>query len=190
MAGELTLGAPPEFQTRADGIPGLREVYGVKFKAFKKLDPGGPLTQNALKNGQIDAGDIFTTDPLIAKNGWVVLEDPKSLFRAQRILPLIRTDALTDEIRAALDTVSQKLNTEDLTDLLARVYANEPPEQVAMDWLTLNTLIWAAPATLSARTGAPPGVHGRRVIACSTRPGSRRARRTGIQLTMWWQVVL
>ena len=88
VADKLTLGAPPEFQTRADGVPGLQKTYNVKFKTFKKLDAGGPLTENALKNGQIDAGDIFTTDPLIDKNGWVVLEDPKNLYTAQNVLPL------------------------------------------------------------------------------------------------------
>src|SRR4051794_13381602 len=32
VANKLTLGAPPEFQTRADGVPGLQKSYNVKFK--------------------------------------------------------------------------------------------------------------------------------------------------------------
>src|SRR4051794_11243272 len=32
VAGRLTLGGPPEFQTRADGVPGLQKIYNVKFK--------------------------------------------------------------------------------------------------------------------------------------------------------------
>ncbi len=136
VAGNLTLGAPPEFQTRADGIPGLEKVYGVKFKTFKKLDPGGPLTQNALKNGQIDAGDIFTTDPLIAKNGWVVLEDPKNLYTAQNVLPLINSQKASDTVRAALDAVSAKLTTEDLIKLNEQVsLEKQNSETVAQKWL-------------------------------------------------------
>lgn len=136
VAGNLTLGAPPEFQTRADGIPGLQKLYGVKFKTFKKLDPGGPLTQNALKNGQIDAGDIFTTDPLIAKNGWVVLEDPKNLYTAQNVLPLINADKASDTVRAALDAVSAKLTTEDLIKLNEQVsLEKQNSETVAQKWL-------------------------------------------------------
>lgn len=137
VAGNLTLGAPPEFQTRADGIPGLEKVYGVKFKAFKKLDPGGPLTQNALKNGQIDAGDIFTTDPLISKNGWVVLEDPKNLYTAQNVLPLINSQKASDTVKAALDAVSAKLTTEDLIKMNEQVsLEKQNAEDVAQKWLS------------------------------------------------------
>jgi osmoprotectant transport system substrate-binding protein len=137
VAGQLTLGAPPEFQTRPDGIPGLEKVYGVKFKTFKKLDPGGPLTQNALKNGQIDAGDIFTTDPLISKNGWVVLEDPKNLYTAQNVLPLINSSKASDTVRSALDGVSAKLTTEDLIKLNEQVSLNkQDAEEVAQKWLS------------------------------------------------------
>ena len=137
VAGNLTLGAPPEFQTRADGIPGLEKVYGVKFKTFKKLDPGGPLTQNALKNGQIDAGDIFTTDPLISKNGWVVLEDPKNLYTAQNVLPLINSEKASDTVKAALDAVSAKLTTEDLIKMNEQVsLEKQNAEDVAQKWLS------------------------------------------------------
>jgi osmoprotectant transport system substrate-binding protein len=61
VAGDLTLGAPPEFQTRPQGIPGLAKTYGVTFKTFRPLK-GQQLVQ-ALKNGQVDAANIFSTDP-------------------------------------------------------------------------------------------------------------------------------
>ncbi len=89
VAGQLTLGGPPEWKTRQTGAPGLKAKYDVVFKEFKSLDAGGPLTINALKNGSIQAGDVFTTDPNIVANGWVALEDPKFLFAAQNVLPLI-----------------------------------------------------------------------------------------------------
>jgi len=137
VASKLTLGAPPEFQTRADGVPGLDKTYGVKFKTFKKLDAGGPLTQNALKNGQIDAGDIFTTDPLIDKNGWVVLEDPKNLYTAQNVLPLINSSKASATVKSALDAVSAKLTTEDLVKLNEQVsLEKQNAETVAQKWLS------------------------------------------------------
>ncbi|HEV2887622.1 MAG TPA: ABC transporter substrate-binding protein [Jatrophihabitans sp.] len=137
VADKLTLGAPPEFQTRADGIPGLQKTYGVKFKTFKKLDAGGPLTQNALKNGQIDAGDIFTTDPLIAENGWVVLEDPKNLYTAQNVLPLINSKKASQTVKSALDAVSAKLTTDDLVKLNEQVSVQKQnAETVAQKWLS------------------------------------------------------
>ena len=63
--GQLVFGGPPEFQTRPDGIPGIAETYGCTFKEFKALDAGGPLTVAALKNGTVQAADLFTTDPTI-----------------------------------------------------------------------------------------------------------------------------
>src|SRR5947209_254589 len=117
IAANLVLGGPPEFENRTDGIPGLKSTYGVTFGDFRKLDAGGPLTINALKNGQIDAGDIFTTDPSIATNGFVVLEDPKHLYAAQNVLPLINTAKATDGVKAALNAVSAQLSTDDLIGL-------------------------------------------------------------------------
>ncbi len=140
VAGELTLGAAAEFETRADGVPGLQKNYGVTFKSFTALDPGGPLSINALKSGQVDVTDIFTTDPSISANNWVQLEDPKNNFRAQQILPLVRA-SLAGEVSDTLNAVSAKLTTENLTESLVRVYSNEPAETVAKDWLTQNGLI-------------------------------------------------
>ena len=137
VAGKLTLGAPPEFQTRTDGIPGLQKVYGVKFKTYKKLDAGGPLTENALKNGQINAGDIFTTDPLIAKNGWVVLADPKNLYTAQNVLPLVNSKKASANVKSVLDAVSAKLTTDDLVKLNEKVsLEKQNADTVAQKWLS------------------------------------------------------
>ena len=109
VAGQLTLGGPPEWKTRQTGAPGLKAKYDVVFKEFKSLDAGGPLTINALKNGSIQAGDVFTTDPNIVANGWVALEDPKYLFAAQNVLPLINKAKATQQVTAALNAVSAKL---------------------------------------------------------------------------------
>lgn len=137
VANKLTLGAPPEFETRVDGIPGLKKIYNVTFKTYRKLDAGGPLTENGLKNGQIDAGDIFTTDPLIAKNGWVVLADPKSLYTAQNVLPLINASKASDNVKTILNAVSAKLTTDDLVQLNEKVQLEkQDADTVAKAWLT------------------------------------------------------
>lgn len=137
VAGKLTLGAPPEFQTRADGIPGLKRLYNVTFKTFRKLDAGGPLTENSLKNGQIDAGDIFTTDPLIDQNGWVALADPKNLYTAQNVLPLINSKKASDTVKSVLNAISAKLTTQDLIALNEKVQVNKQDlDAVAKDWLS------------------------------------------------------
>ncbi|HET6561844.1 MAG TPA: ABC transporter substrate-binding protein [Marmoricola sp.] len=137
VAGDMTLGGPPEWKTRSTGVPGLEKVYGVTFGDFIELDAGGPLTLKALLNGRVDAGNLFTTDPNIAAEDLVVLEDPESLFAAQNVVPLLRTDAVTDEATTALEDVSAALDTETLGELVTRVVIDkEDPEEVAADFLS------------------------------------------------------
>ncbi|EKA60969.1 ABC transporter substrate-binding protein [Janibacter hoylei] len=134
VAGELTLGAPSEFKTRSQGIPGLKESYGIEFKTFRPLK-AGQATSGALKNGQIDAANIFSTDPSIAANDFVVLEDTKKLFGSQNVVPLVRSD-VQEEVQSSLDEVSAKLTTDKLAELLKRTDIDkEDPDQVAADFL-------------------------------------------------------
>jgi osmoprotectant transport system substrate-binding protein len=142
VAGDMTFGGPPEFKTRPDGIPGLKAHYGVEFGSYKTLDAGGPLTVNALKNGQVEAADIFTTDPSIKANDFVVLEDPENNFAAQSVLPLINKEKASDTVKSALDAVSAKLTTQTLIDLLTQVTADKKdPNAVAKEWLSSQGLV-------------------------------------------------
>lgn len=140
VAGDMVFGAEPQFETRPEGLPGLKEKYGVEFGSFQVTDAGGPVSVTALLNGQVDATDIFTTDPAIAANGFVVLADPENLYAAQNVVPLIRADKATPEVQAALDAVSKVLTTQDLIDLNAKTAAGAAPETVAADWLKAKGL--------------------------------------------------
>ncbi len=136
-AGEVTFGGPPEIQRRADGLPGFKKNYDIEFKDFKALDAGGPLTINALKTGAVQAADIFTTDPAIKANNFVVLDDPKNNFAAQNVFPLLSSSKASDEVKQALNAVSAKLDTKTLIDLLTKLNAPDKPDasKVAADWL-------------------------------------------------------
>jgi osmoprotectant transport system substrate-binding protein len=136
IASKLILGGPPEFQTRPDGVPGLERIYGVSFQAFKQLDTGGPVTVTSLKNGQVDAADLFTTDPAIKANNFVVLKDPKSDFGAQNVLPLINKKKATQGVRLVLNFLSSKLTTNDLINLRTQVEVKkQDPAAAATAWL-------------------------------------------------------
>jgi osmoprotectant transport system substrate-binding protein len=134
VAGKLTFGAPAAFQTRPDGIPALKSVYGVTFGTFTALSASGTVTVTALKNGTIDAGDIFSTDPSFAKDGFVALSDPKNMFAAQNITPIVATAKLTPTIQATVNAVSAKLTTAILAQLDAEVGTGDP-DRVAQQWL-------------------------------------------------------
>jgi osmoprotectant transport system substrate-binding protein len=139
VAGKLTFGAPPQFNTRADGIPGLKATYGLAFQRFVPLAAGGISTDTALKNGSVDAADIFSTDPAIITDGFVSLKDDKNNFAAQNIVPIVTTSKVTPTITATANAVSAKLTTADLLDLVNQVQnQKKDPQTVAKAWDAKN----------------------------------------------------
>jgi osmoprotectant transport system substrate-binding protein len=140
VCGQLVFGGPPEFETRPDGLPGIAETYGCTFKEFRALDTGGPVTVAALADGTVQAADLFTTDPAIEENGFVVLEDPQNNFAAQNVVPLINSAKATPQVTDALNAVSAKLDTEGLIELNRQLNAPDKPEvdTVAKGWLAAN----------------------------------------------------
>ena len=139
---KFVLGGPPEFKTRYQGMKGLQKLYGLEFERFKSLDTGGPITVSALKKGDIQVANLFTTDPAIDRNDFVVLEDPKHLFSSQNITPLVYKPGVNDKVRQALNAVSAKLDTRTMSKLLKRyVVDKDDPDKIAKDWLTSQGLI-------------------------------------------------
>jgi osmoprotectant transport system substrate-binding protein len=135
FAGELVLGGPPEWKTRTQGVVGLRDVYGLNFKDFVSLDAGGTLTMTALTNGQIQAGDLFSTDPGLVANNLVALEDDKSLFAAENVVPLIKSAKQNDTVTKTLDAVSAKLTTDDLISMNGEAAKGTNLSDIAKKWL-------------------------------------------------------
>ncbi|WP_049570270.1 ABC transporter substrate-binding protein [Nocardiopsis sp. SBT366] len=140
VADELVLGGPPEFETRHQGVVGLESVYGIEFAEFRSLEVA--LLTKALQDGDIQAANLFTTDPQIEVEDLVVLEDPENLFGSQNITPLINAEQVDDTARDALNSVSAALTTEELTQLNERVVVgNENAADVAQEWLEEQGLV-------------------------------------------------
>lgn len=135
VADQLTLAGPAEWKSRFEGVPGLKEVYGVEFADFKVLDAGGPLTLSALQNGQAQVGDMFSSDPAIAENGLVALEDDKSLFPPANIVPVLSSSIASDEVKQVLNGISAALTTDGLMKMNARIAAGDDINAIAGDWL-------------------------------------------------------
>jgi len=136
VASQFAFGAPAAFKTRPDGIPALKSVYGVTFGRFIPLRAGGTFTVDALKNGTVQGADIFSTDPSIVKNHFVSLQDPKSMFAAQNIVPLFKQSDLTQPMKDACDAVSAKLDTTTLAQLVTKVEVDgQSADSVAQAWL-------------------------------------------------------
>lgn len=116
-AAQLSIGGPPEFKTRVDGLVGLKANYGLTFKAFVPLDESGPITLSGLTSGKVQAADVFTTTPQIISDHLVSLADPKFNFAAQNVIPLVYKPALTPTIESVLNAISAKLTTSALLQM-------------------------------------------------------------------------
>ena len=135
VAGQLTLGGPAECPVRPFCAKGLEDTYGIRFREFRALDAGGPLTKNALRNGDIDVALLFSSDA----RGFLLLEDDKGLQRADNVVPIVRAERVNENARAVLNRVSAALTTEELSTLNDRSNTNkEDPEVLASDWLREN----------------------------------------------------
>jgi osmoprotectant transport system substrate-binding protein len=139
VAGDLIFGGPPECPERPLCLEGLQEVYGLEFAEFVSLDSAGPITIAALEGGEIDVALLFTTQGIIAEKGWVSLEDDMGLNPAENLVPAIRTevvDAYGADLVALLESYSEALTTEDLTELNRRADLDqEDPALLAEEWL-------------------------------------------------------
>ncbi|MGW6739675.1 ABC transporter substrate-binding protein [Streptomyces sp. NPDC055025] len=139
--GRLVLGAAPEVKKRVVGVVGLKEVYGVEFREFKSLDSSGPLVKGALKKGDVDVANLFTTDTDIVAEGWVVLADPENLVPGQHIVPLIADRKADSTVRRALARLGNTLTTEALTELNRQVDKDKKdPDEVARAWAATHGL--------------------------------------------------
>lgn len=137
----VKISANAEFQTRPDGIPGLKSVYGLNNLEFSAIpDGGGPATVKALVDGTTQVADIYSTQPSIEQNKFVTLKDPKNLFASQQVVPIGTSSKLTSKVTAILNKVSAKITTKTLLGFNVRTGGSEKanPKTVAQDWLKQN----------------------------------------------------
>jgi osmoprotectant transport system substrate-binding protein len=121
IGDQLVLGGPPECPTRPFCQVGLEKTYGIHFKSFKALDTDGALTRAALANGTIQVGLVFSSDSDLSKLGLIVLQDDKHLENADNVVPIVRTQVATAEVKSVLNNISANLTTDDLKTMNGQV---------------------------------------------------------------------
>jgi osmoprotectant transport system substrate-binding protein len=139
VARKLTFGGPPECQHRPFCLLGLAATYGLHFKRVETLDVGGPVTVEALRSGLIDVGLLFTTDPSIVADNFVLLKDDRNLQPADNIVPVVRRSVLKEHgggVVRLIDRVTRNLTGDTLRTLNGKVQLDgASPHQVATNWL-------------------------------------------------------
>jgi len=135
-APSMSIGGPPKFKERYQGLPGLKDKYGLTFKSFASLDTAGPITVKALAGSSVQVATLFTTDPNIASRGFKVLADPEQVFTAQNVTPLAYRGSMTPVATATLNAVSAKLDTAALAGMMTQIMNQKRDiDVVAGDWL-------------------------------------------------------
>lgn len=136
-ASRFTLGGPPECPTFAGCEAGLKRVYGLHFAGFKSLDEAGPLSVAALKNGEVQVVELFSSDGNVISNNFVALTDNKHLEGADYIVPVIRKSVATSGVASVLDEIDAKLTTTAISKLNLDVTSKqEQPAAVAQTWVS------------------------------------------------------
>lgn len=140
-AGTLTLGGNSELQTRPYGPTGLSQTYGVTVGFTPIEDSGGPLTVKALKDGDIQLANIYSSDPALADGTLRVLDDPKGLFLASHVVPLA-SSRVNDDAAAVINRVSAAMDAEDLVEMNRASTADQKSaSQIAHEWLISEGLL-------------------------------------------------
>ncbi len=142
VSKELKLGAGPEFRDRKDGLPGLREKYGMDFKEDLQLAIG--LRYQALKNDQIQVVNGYSTDGMISAMKLARLKDDKNLWPPYYIVPVVRKEVLDANPKVAdvLNRVSASLDDASMAELNYKVDGEKmEPKDVAHDFLKSKGIV-------------------------------------------------
>lgn len=139
-ADKIRFASQGEFDEREDGIPALERVYGeFNWKSSKVYD--NSLKYQVLANDEADVAPAYTTEGNLADDQFVLLEDDKNVWPPYNLCPIVRNSVLkeNENLEEVLNKVSASLNTQNITELNARVDLNgEEFEDVAKDFFEKN----------------------------------------------------
>jgi len=136
--GQLTLYGSPECRQRLDCLLGLQQVYDLDFKSFKPVDIA--QRHEVLTSGRADVSIVFTTDPQIKRESFVLLEDDKGMFPPYNSMLVVRQEVADEagpDLEEVVTTVQEGLTDEAMQELNARVDLDKKdPKTVAGEYLT------------------------------------------------------
>ena len=142
VSDELVFGGNSDYIERKDGFHLLCDTYGLKFKDVKDIDIG--LKYEALKKGDIDVSNGFTTDAQLSNDNVRVLEDDKHLQVNYFCSNVVRNDTLKSHPRLeeAIMKLDNSITDKEMASLNYRVEVEGKEDvQVAKDYLTEKGII-------------------------------------------------
>ena len=127
-----------EFANRSDGLLGMVKLYDMDLtrRNIRQMDAG--LVYTALKNGQVFAGLVYTTDGRLSAFNLKLLDDDKHYFPDYTAAPVVRKAYLDQhpDLAELLKPLAELFDDETMRQLNARVDVDhESPSRVAADFL-------------------------------------------------------
>ena len=124
VSGEMRAGFTADFIGLRDGLPGLREAYGLNPREVSALAPA--VKYQALVAGQVDIIDAYSTDGLLGRYPLTVLEDDRRFFPPYDAAALVRGSLARERPEAveALTSLSGRFDVRRMRELNARVEVN------------------------------------------------------------------
>lgn len=138
---DIKIAMNPEIKERDDAWGGLPEAYGFADAAdeLETVNMKLGLAYEAVANNEVQLGFGFNTNPNIQKFDLPTLEDTKNFFVIYNPAPNVRTEKLTDDVKATLNEPVEDLTTETQRELNAKVSIDEEePKTVAREFLEEN----------------------------------------------------
>ena len=132
-----------EFANRSDGLLGMVKLYDLDLtrRNIRQMDAG--LVYTALKNGQVFAGLVYTTDGRLSAFNLKLLDDDLHYFPDYTAAPVVRKEYLDahPELEGLLKPLADLFDDETMRQLNARVDVDhESPSKVAADFLRQHPL--------------------------------------------------
>ena len=94
VQNQLKFGVATDCPTNPVCGAALKTAYGLDLSKATLLSACDTPMAQALLGKTIDVGELCSTQPDIAVNGWVALQDDKETQPADNIAPLVRNDYL------------------------------------------------------------------------------------------------
>ncbi|MBU8879245.1 osmoprotectant update ABC transporter permease/substrate-binding subunit OpuFB [Bacillus sp. FJAT-29790] len=110
-----------EFADREDGYRGIQKLYGISFSNIITMEP--KLRYSAIKTGDINLVDAYSTDSELRQHKLIVLEDDRHLFPPYQGAPMLRKETIEKypEIEEALNKLAGKINDDEMREMNYKV---------------------------------------------------------------------
>lgn len=139
---KLKPGFTLEFNDRPDGYKAVKKTYHLNLSNVKTMEP--KLRYTAVKKGDINLIDAYSTDAELKQYNMVVLKDDQHVFPPYQGAPLFKEKYLKDypEVKKPLNKLANRITDEEMQEMNYKVTVKkEDPYKVAREYLEKEKLI-------------------------------------------------